>query len=61
LSYLIVILALVHFFWLVKNVYTEPAIYAAIVGLLFLLRWKPVKQQVQRWQRQVKAQLRRAS
>jgi len=61
LSYLIVILALVHFFWLVKNVYTEPVIYAAIVGGLLLLRWKPVKLQVQRWQRQVKMRLRRAS
>lgn len=51
LSYLIIILALIHFVWLVKNVYIEPGIYAAIVALLFLTRWSPVKQKLLRWQR----------
>jgi len=57
LSYLIIILALIHFIWLVKNVYIEPGIYAAIVGLLFLARWNPVKQKLLRWQRQIRTRL----
>lgn len=54
LSYLIIILALIHFIWLVKNVYIEPGIYAGIVGLLFLARWQPVKQKLLRWQRSLR-------
>lgn len=57
LSYLIIILALIHFFWLVKNVYIEPGIYAGIVALLFLARWNPVKQKLLRWQRQIRTRL----
>ena len=57
LSYLIIILALIHFIWLVKNVYIEPGIYAAIVGMLFLARWNPVKQKLLRWQRQIRTRL----
>ena len=57
LSYLIIVLALIHFIWLVKNVYIEPGIYAAIVGLLFLARWNPVKQKLLRWQRQIRTRL----
>ena len=57
LSYLIIVLALIHFIWLVKNVYIEPGIYAAIVGLLFLARWNPIKQKLLRWQRQIRTRL----
>lgn len=57
LSYLIIILVLIHFVWLVKNVYIEPGIYAGIVALLFLARWNPVKQKLLRWQRQVRTRL----
>ncbi len=57
LSYVIIILALVHFFWLVKNVYIEPGIYAAIVAFLFLVRWPPVKQKLLRWQRRIRNRL----
>ena len=57
LSYLIIVLALIHFIWLVKNVYIEPGIYAGIVGLLFLARWNPVKQKLLRWQRQIRTRL----
>lgn len=57
LSYLIIILVLIHFIWLVKNVYIEPGIYAGIVALLFLARWNPVKQKLLRWQRQVRTRL----
>ena len=59
LSYLIIVLALIHFFWLVKNVYIEPGIYAGIVALLFLVRWNPVKQKLLRWQRQLRRNLAR--
>ena len=57
LSYLIIVLALIHFVWLVKNVYIEPGIYAGIVALLFLARWNPVKQKLLRWQRQIRTRL----
>lgn len=57
LSYLIIILALIHFFWLVKNVYIEPGIYAAVVAFLFLVRWNPIKQKLLRWQRQIRSRL----
>lgn len=46
LVYVIVILALIHFFWLVRNVYVEPTIYAIIVGMLLLTRVKPVRQYI---------------
>lgn len=59
LSYVIIILALVHFVWLVKNVYIEPGIYAGIVALLFLTRWTPVKQKLLRWQRKMRSRLAR--
>ena len=57
LSYLILLLVLGHFVWLVKNVYIRPAIYAAIVSLLFLARWSPIKQKLLRWQRQIRNKL----
>ncbi|MCP4422418.1 MAG: sulfoxide reductase heme-binding subunit YedZ [Chloroflexi bacterium] len=57
LSYLIIILVLIHFVWLVKNVYIEPGIYAGIVGLLFLARWNPVRQKLLLWQRRLRNKL----
>ncbi len=36
--YLAAILAIIHYFWLVKNVYTQPALFAALLTLLLLLR-----------------------
>ncbi len=57
LSYLIIVLVLIHFIWLVKNVYIEPGIYAAIVALLFLVRWQPVKTRLLRWQRRIRNKL----
>lgn len=38
LAYLIAILALLHFWWLVKKDLTEPIIYSGMFGLLMLLR-----------------------
>lgn len=43
LVYVIIILALLHFFWLVKSVYIEPTIYAIIVAILLIVRIKPVR------------------
>lgn len=57
LNYVIIVLVLIHFIWLVKNVYIEPGIYAGIVALLFLARWNPVKQKLLRWQRQLRSRL----
>ena len=59
LSYLIIVLALIHFIWLVKNVYIEPGIYVGIVALLFLVRWQPVKRTLLRWQRKIRNRLAR--
>jgi sulfoxide reductase heme-binding subunit YedZ len=41
LVYLIGILAVVHFYWLVKSDVREPLIYAGILALLFAIRLKP--------------------
>ena len=54
LSYVAGVLAVVHFLWLVKNVYTEPLIYGAILLLLLLVRNRSVKQRVLGWRRKVK-------
>lgn len=43
LVYVIIILVLLHFFWLVKNVYVEPTVYAIIVGVLLAMRIKQVR------------------
>ena len=47
------ILAAIHFFWVwaSKNVYTEPIIYGAILTILLLFRYKPIKTKLQQWQR----------
>ena len=47
------ILAVLHYFLLVKNSYTEPLIFAAVLGLLLLTRVKPVKQTILQWRRNV--------
>ncbi len=43
--YLILVLAIVHFLWLVKADYLEPLIYACIAALLLVARlnWRPSK------------------
>lgn len=51
LVYVVMVLALVHYFWLVKNVYTQPTIFAVIAGVLLLLRIRPFKQQITRWRK----------
>lgn len=38
LVYVAGLTALAHFFWLVKKDYTEPMVYAAVIGVLFGIR-----------------------
>jgi sulfoxide reductase heme-binding subunit YedZ len=38
------ILAVIHYLWLVKADIRPPLTFGAIVGLLFLMRWKPIRQ-----------------
>lgn len=51
LVYLIAGLALLHYFWLVKNTYGQPILFAAITSLLLLTRVGPIKQRILRWRR----------
>ena len=41
--YLIAIMGVVHFFWLTKLDHTEPLIYAAVLVILLMFRWKILK------------------
>lgn len=49
--YLAAALAIIHYFWLVKNVYTQPIIFASILACLLLLRVPPLRQRAVRWRR----------
>lgn len=42
--YLIAILALLHFWWLVKKDVTEPVVYTIVFCMLMLLRWRNLSQ-----------------
>lgn len=55
------ILAAVHFLWLVKNAYTEPLIYTGIIVLLLLIRVRPLKRRILRWQRTLRKKWMRRS
>jgi sulfoxide reductase heme-binding subunit YedZ len=45
LVYLSAVLAVIHYVWLVKADIRTPLTYGVILGLLFLMRWKPLRQQ----------------
>jgi len=49
--YLAGILAVLHYILLVKQAYTQPFLFAVVLGLLLVVRLKPVRQQVIRWRR----------
>ena len=49
--YLAGILAVLHYVLLVKNAYTQPLTYAAILGVLLLMRLTPVRRAIVRWRR----------
>jgi sulfoxide reductase heme-binding subunit YedZ len=59
--YLAGILAVLHYFLLVKNAYTEPFIFAAILAVLLLTRVKPIKQTILQRRRQAEKWLVRRS
>ncbi|WP_183961152.1 protein-methionine-sulfoxide reductase heme-binding subunit MsrQ [Chiayiivirga flava] len=42
------VLAVLHFWWLVKSDVREPAVYAALLALLLVLRLPPVARRIQR-------------
>jgi sulfoxide reductase heme-binding subunit YedZ len=44
LVYLVGVLAVIHYIWLVKNAYTQPLIFAGIIGFLLLVRVAPIRQ-----------------
>ncbi len=50
--YLAGILAVLHYVLLVKNDYTQPFTFAAVLLVLLVLRWGPIKQWVLRQRRQ---------
>lgn len=51
--YLAGVLAVLHYFLLVKNSYTEPFIFGVILTFLLLTRVKPIKQKILQWRRNV--------
>ncbi len=55
--YLAGVLAVVHYFWLVKNVYTQPIIFAVVLTLLLALRVPQVKQWAVRTRRALRKRL----
>ena len=57
--YLAGILAVLHYFLLVKNSYTEPLIFGLILAFLLLTRVKPVKQAILHWRRGLQSKLSR--
>lgn len=53
LAYVIGVLAIIHYVWLVKNAYTQPALYGLILLILLLSRWQPVKQRIIQFRRNI--------
>lgn len=51
LVYVIGVLGIIHFTWLVKNVYTRPILYGSVMALLLLARVGPVRRRLWRWRR----------
>lgn len=51
LVYLIGVLGIIHFVWLVKNVYTRPILYGSVLAILLLARVGPVKRQLWQWRK----------
>lgn len=53
LVYAAAVLAIIHYFWLVKGDYGQPILFAAILGLLFLMRTPPVKERLTSWRKRL--------
>jgi sulfoxide reductase heme-binding subunit YedZ len=47
LIYVVAIMGVVHFFWLTKLDYIEPALYAAVLACLLAFRWPMIKAMLQ--------------
>lgn len=52
--YLAAVLAVLHYILLVKNAYTQPFVFAVVVGVLLVVRWGPFKQRILQWGRSLK-------
>jgi len=50
--YLAGILAVLHYFLLVKNAYTSPALYGSLLLILLATRITPIKQAIMGWRRE---------
>ena len=57
LAYVAGVLGGVHFLWLVKNAYTRPLLYGALLSVLLLTRVRPVKEKIIHSRRQLKERL----
>jgi methionine sulfoxide reductase heme-binding subunit len=60
LVYLVAVLAVVHYWWLVKRDLTEPILYALVLALLFIARWRRAPKAADRSNAGPENQLRRA-
>jgi methionine sulfoxide reductase heme-binding subunit len=48
LNYVIAVLGVLHYIWLVKSDWREPAIYAVVLGALLIARLKPIEKLISR-------------
>ncbi len=53
-AYLAAILGAVHYLWLIKQNYTEPLIYAAILAIFLVMRYEPIKKKTIELRKSVK-------
>jgi sulfoxide reductase heme-binding subunit YedZ len=60
LIYLIGVLAAFHYIWLSKTPFPQPALFAAIIGALLLLRLPAIRQSIFRWRSEWKRRKRAA-
>jgi sulfoxide reductase heme-binding subunit YedZ len=60
LVYLIGVLVVFHYIWLSKSPFPQPALFAAIVGLLLLVRLPAIRQAILRWRNEWKRRKRTA-
>lgn len=51
--YVAAVLAIIHYFWLVKGNYGQPILFAVILGVLFLIRVPVVKEQITTWRKRL--------
>ena len=55
LVYVAAVLAIIHFFWLVKvGAYNRPIFYGSLLALLFVLRVPFIRRKISEWRRKVK-------